>query len=427
MPEKPSNPLTIVALEVEGLKRIKAVRIKPNGSLVQITGKNRQGKTSILDGIWWALTGKSSREQTNPINDNAEEARVLLDMGEVIITRRFRKKKGSDEEITQDLTVTTAKGVKFDKPQTLIDSMLGALTLDPLEFQRSDKRKQFDLVKGLVPGVDFDAIAKADKVDREKREAIGRDMRRAQQAAAAISIPETMPEKPVDEESLADDLETALAHNVEIVTRQNRRSNAVKQIEENETRISLLAEELETLTARTAELKDALAKAAPLPDAIDIELLRSRHAEARAANKAFDDVTRKQTYRDEADDLEEQYNALTADIEKREKDKQTKIAAAKLPVEGLQVGDGEILLNGQPFDQGSDAEQLQASIALAMAANPQIRVIRIRDGSLLDSDARDWLEDLIERKGYQVWMERVAEGAPVGFVIEDGQVKEIVE
>jgi hypothetical protein len=75
--------------------------------------------------------------------------------------------------------------------------------------------------------------------------------------------------------------------------------------------------------------------------------------------------------------------------DKRNADKRAKIAAAMMPVDGIEFAEDEsILLSGLPFEQASDAEQLRASIAIAMAANPRLRVIRVRGGSLLEEDAQ---------------------------------------
>lgn len=81
-------------------------------------------------------------------------------------------------------------------------------------------------------------------------------------------------------------------------------------------------------------------------------------------------------------------------------------------------------LEGVPFGQASDAEQLRASIAIAMASNSKLRVIRVRDGSLLDADSMALLSDMADKKDFQVWIERVGEGA-TGFIIEDGHVKAV--
>lgn len=50
--------VTINKLEIENVKRIKAVKIEPSATgLTVIGGNNNQGKTSVLDSIAWALGG----------------------------------------------------------------------------------------------------------------------------------------------------------------------------------------------------------------------------------------------------------------------------------------------------------------------------------------------------------------------------------
>ena len=98
---------------------------------------------------------------------------------------------------------------------------------------------------------------------------------------------------------------------------------------------------------------------------------------------------------------------------------------AKLPVPGLELTEEEILLNGQPFNQGSDAEQLRVSIAVAGALNPRLRVIRVRDGSLLDAKSMAALSEYAEEHDLQVWVETVASNRQTAVVIEDGRVRSI--
>ena len=71
-----------------------------------------------------------------------------------------------------------------------------------------------------------------------------------------------------------------------------------------------------------------------------------------------------------------------------------------------------------------DAQQLRASVAIAMAANPKLRVIRVRDGSLLDERAMRLLAEMADAHDCQVWIERVDTSGSVGFVLEDGHLKE---
>ena len=116
--------------------------------------------------------------------------------------------------------------------------------------------------------------------------------------------------------------------------------------------------------------------------------------------------------------------SLTLAIEQIDEARVNALAAAEFPVPGLSIGeDGSCLYNGIPFDQVSDAERLTISVAIAMASNPKLRVIRIRDGSLLDDDAMARLAAMADKNDYQIWIERVDGSGTVGFVIEDGHIK----
>lgn len=419
---KPKSPLKIVCLQAENIKRLVAVEITPKGNVVQITGKNGQGKTSILDSIWWALAG-TKNIQAEPIHEGASKGRIRLDMGELIVERTFSKPKGKDK-VTTSLRVTGADGRDFNQPQSVLDSLLGALTFDPLAFSRGKPAEQFDALKRLVPGVDFDAIAEARQADFDRRTEIGRELKREQAAADAIAVPPNTPTTKVDEEALADELESALDHNAAIQNRKARRETAELTLTQGRTKIATMRDDLAQLEKEVAELEAKFAAAEPLPAAIDVEVLRARHREARENNAHVDAAARKREHQNKANHLQAQYDALTTRIEERDADKEAAIAEAKLPVDGLSFGDGEILLNGLPFEQASDAEQLRASIAIAMAMNPDLHVIRVRDGSLLDEDSMALVEEMASGRDFQIWVERVDSSGEVGFVVEDGHVRE---
>ena len=113
---------------------------------------------------------------------------------------------------------------------------------------------------------------------------------------------------------------------------------------------------------------------------------------------------------------------ITAAMESRTKQIANAMAEANMPIPGLSLTAGTVMLNGLPFDQASDAERLRASVAIAMAGNPQLRVIRIKDGSLLDDGGIQMIADLAKENDYQVWLERVDSTGKIGIVMEDGEV-----
>ena len=104
----------INALELENVKRIKAVKIDPTqNGLTIIGGDNNQGKTSVLDSIAWALGGDRREGSTIP-----PLLKVTLSNGIIV------ERKGKNSS----LKVTDPSGKKAG--QTLLDSFIEQLALN---------------------------------------------------------------------------------------------------------------------------------------------------------------------------------------------------------------------------------------------------------------------------------------------------------
>ena len=160
--------MKIISLQSEDVKRIKAVEIAPGdvAGVVEITGKNGQGKTSVLDSIWWALAD-AKHVQDDPIRAGAERAVIRLDLGKLVVTRTIRKTKAG--EVTTQLRVENEEGARFSKPQEMLDAMVAGLSFDPLAFTRKKPKEQFDALRVFVKDFDFDANAGRRKSAFEER------------------------------------------------------------------------------------------------------------------------------------------------------------------------------------------------------------------------------------------------------------------
>ena len=124
--------MKIIKLKAENVKRLKAVEITPTGAIVRVTGRNEQGKTSLLDAIWWALGG-TKNIQAKPIRKGALEASVELDLGKYIVSRRWTH-KGSYLHVRQ--RDEEGRPSPVSRPQDLLDGMLSKVAFDPLSFMR---------------------------------------------------------------------------------------------------------------------------------------------------------------------------------------------------------------------------------------------------------------------------------------------------
>ena len=407
--------MKVIRLEAENIKRLVAVDITPDGNLVEITGKNGQGKTSVLDAIWWALAGGGAI-QSQPIRKGEERARVKLDLGDLVITRVFNAQE--DGTFTTSVRVENADGARYPSPQAMLDSLVGALALDPLEFARQSARGQFEELKQLT-GLDFTALERANQTDFATRTVVNRRVRDLRAVAGTMTVPEDAPTERADEQELIDQLSDVSAYNDDIARRRANR-------ERGETRIEAIQAEITTLTAEMHDIQTRLAAAPALGEPMDSVAIAAQLDARRAANRVFAQWEDRQRILGQADLGDAEAKALTEAMDKREQSKREQIAAAAMPVEGLGFGDGFVTLAGQPFEQASDAEQLRASVAIAAAANPKLKVIRVRDGSLLDEDSMVLLAGFAAEHDLQVWVETVQSGRPGSIRIEDGKVAEVV-
>ena len=395
------------------------MEINPTTNVVQITGKNAQGKTSVLDSIWWALAGQANI-QTDPIRHGETKAFIRLNLGEIIITRTFTKSE--DGEITNKLKVENGAGAVFNKPQQMLDELLDSLSFDPLAFSRMTPKEKFNALRKFVPGVDFDAIETQNRLNYEDRQNVNRRSKELRAQIAGITIPADLPTAKIDEAALVNELSEVASFNAEIDARYVRRQDAAKLVESLTAKIDEYRKIIDKSEKEMNEVKSQLDSAPPLPDKKSVDTVKEKINQAKYANAMIGEAERKAKLEQEALGYEAKSELLTKSMEAREKEKLDKIAAANLPIPGMSFGDGIVLLNGVPFEQSSDAEQLRAGIVMAMANNPKLRVIRVRDGSLLDSDSMKLLEEIAAEKDFQVWIERVGSGN-VGFELENGTVK----
>lgn len=465
--------MKIISLRAENFKKLQAIEITPDGNFVQITGKNGQGKSSTLDAIWVALAGIGVAPK-KPIRKGAESAKIRLDLGEIKVTRHFKQVEGG--AFTTSLNVESADGARYPSPQKMLDSLIGALSFDPIAFIGMEPKDQFNYCRRFVPDVDFDALTRADMTDRSRRTEIGRLQTQEESAAVTIIVPVDTPEIEVDVTALTQELADAGSQNLAEQQRRGRYDVAVSKVSDLRSRAEgalaqieqdranrqqqcdreladidhqirqlqlrattvrseweqsikdnaeIFAEQARSANAEADALQAKIGASKPFDTPIDTTLLATKIEAARKTNLNVAKLIQRNKHASTAKTLKQQYDALTAQIAKRETDKRAAIAAAQFPVEGLTFGDGTVLLNGFPLDQASDAEKLRVSVALGMAANPKLQVVFIRNGSLLDEDGLRLVAEMAEARDCQVWIEKVASDGKVGIVLENGLIKAV--
>lgn len=424
----------IIRFEAENVKRIEAVQVTPDGNLIELTGRNGNGKSSILDAIFMALGGKSAIPH-KPIRDGEQSARVHLDLGDLKVTLKLTARE--DGTYAHVLIVESADGARYASPQNILDALVGALAFDPLEFTRMKAKDQFDTLRGFVLGFDFDANLRDRKEAFDTRTEVNRDLKNLKSQVAGIAVPEDTPDGEIDVTALTAELQQVGEHNASIEQRKANRERLADETVRCRAEADAhdvqaadyrrLAEEAEAkaveLRAKADDNDKRLAAAGPLPSQMDAADIRAKIDRANIVNAAVRDKVRRDRLIAEAHVLEQQSTSLTTEIERLDAVKATAIAGADMPIEGLGFADDYVTLNGLPFDQASSAEQLRASIAIAIATNPRLRVLIVRDGALLDSESMQIVAEMAEKNDVQVWIETVTSGRPSALVIEAGRIR----
>lgn len=399
----------IVKLQAENIKRLRAVEITPDGNIVRITGRNGQGKSSVLDAIAYALGGQAL-VPSKPIREGEKKARavVTLDNG-LTVERRFTE-RGTV------LEVKNADGAKYGSPQAMIDKMLGALTFDPLGFARAPAREQFETLRRLA-GIDTSKIDEGIKKLEAERPSLRAAMRREADVLASMPDDPEAPTERANVRALLDELEEVRRHNEQADRTERKRSDLRREIAALDEKIKRLEADKQQATADLMLL--------PMPaEPRDETAIRTRIDSAEEMNQRHAAAEKRREQEARATEATEAFEAIEARIQRGREKRAEAIAAATYPVPGLALGDGEVIFNEIPLSQASSAEQLRVSTAVAMAMNPELRVLRIQDGSLLDSTSLAAIAEMASANDYQVWIESVDETGTVGFVIEDGAVRD---
>ena len=400
--------MKIIELRAENVMRLKAVEITPDGTMQVIGGRNAQGKSAVLNAIWLALGGgKASKDISRPIRDGEEKASVRLDLGDLVVTRSWTRKGTS-------LKVENADGAQYKSPQGMLDALVGQLSFDPLAFTRLSPKEQREALLDLVD-VDIDAIDSEITGVYAERTSIGRQ-------GKSIGDVEVDDDLPTEETSAADIIQQIRAsqdlavRNAAALSRRETISNEIEKMESELQRIQQKIVHAKNLYLKADTECQALVKPA------DVESLEAKLDELESFNQKIRANNTARERKADQDRLRQQYAALTDRLTELDEQKATALASAKFPVQGLSFDDSGVLYNGLPLSQASSAEQIRVSLAMGMALNPKLRVLMIKDGSLLDADSMEAIKDQIAEKGWQLWLERVGDADQGAVIIEDGQV-----
>lgn len=404
-------------LEIENVKRVKAVKIEPTSNgLTIIGGRNNQGKSSVLDAIAWALGGNKHRP-SQPEREGSVTPpylHIVLSNGLVV----ERKGKNSD------LKVIDPNGQKHG--QQLLDSFVEELALDLPKFMNANNKEKANILLRII-GVG-DQLFELERKEQElynQRHAIGQIADQKAKFAKEQPYYPDAPKEPVSAADLIKKQQEILARNGENQRKRMRVQQIQAEFEQQGKEVARLMAMLNAAQEKYNQLQQDLAIAQK--DAQD--LVDESTAELEESIRQIDEINRKvranldkEKAEEDAREYSRQYEALTKEIESIRKQKIDLLANANLPLPGLSVQDGELIYNGQKWDNMSGSEQLKVATAIVRRLKPQCGFVLIDKLEQMDLDTLREFGQWLEQEGLQAIATRVSTGDECSIIIEDGYV-----
>lgn len=410
--------IKINKLEIENVKRIKAVKIEPTASgLTIVGGNNNQGKTSVLDSIAWALGGEKYRPSQPQREGSTIPPTLHITLNNGLVVER----KGKNSS----LKVTDPSGNKGG--QQLLNEFVEQLALDlPKFMEASGREKAQTLLKIIGVG---DQLAELDREENElynQRRAIGQI---ADQKEKFAKEQPYYPEAPKDLISPSE----LIRQQQEILARNGENQRKRDQVETLQEQVSLLQDQIKEKERQLAELNEefehtfqnltiAKKSAKNLRDESTAELEESL-ANIEEINRKVRANMDKDKAEEDALDYRNQYNSLTAEIDKIRRAKTDLLQSAELPLPQLSVKDGELIYKGQQWDNMSGSDRLKVSTAIVRKLNSKCGFVLLDKLEQMDMQTLNEFGQWLEQEGLQAIATRVSTGDECSIIIEDGYVK----
>ena len=411
--------MKINKLEIENVKRVKAVKVEPaaNG-LTIIGGNNNQGKTSVLDSIAWALGGDKYR----PTQAQREGSVVAPYLKVVMSNGLVVERKGKNS----DLKVLDPTGKKSG--QQLLNEFVEQLAIDlPRFMEASDKEKADTLLKIIGVGDKLSELERQEKELYNSRHAIGQIADQKEKFAKEMPYYPDVPKDLISPSELIRQQQEILARNGENQRKRAMASQLEIQCNLLAARIGRAEEELiklrEEFQTTQANLDIARKDTSDLIDESTFEL-ENNIKNIDAINVKVRSNLDKEKAEEDAKQFRERYNTLSVEIDSVRLQKTELLKGADLPLPGLSVEDGKLTYHGFQWTNMSGSEQLKVATAIVRKLNPQCGFVLLDKLEQMDLNTLNEFGAWLESEGLQAIATRVSTGDECSIIIEDGYAVE---
>lgn len=405
----------IASLEIENIKRVKAVHITPAAEgLTVIGGKNNQGKTSVLDAIMWILGGERYRPSEPHREGSATPPYGKITLSNGIVVER----KGKNS----DLKVIDSTGNKGG--QQLLNEFISQFALDLPKFMNSGNKDKAQILLQII-GVG-DKLYHLEKQEEEiynQRHTIGQIANQKKKFADELTIYPDVPKELIS----ASDL---IMQQQEILARNGENQRKREQLFQLEQRNEQLQKQIEQLMFEQAKVKSDIEIAKKSAEDLydeSTEELEKNIADIEEINRKIRVNLDKEKAEEESAGYQKQYDDLTSKLNDVRNEKIKLLDNADLPLPELSVEDGELTYKGYKWDNLSGSDQMKVATAITRKLNPKCGFVLLDKLEQMDTDTLQEFGQWLEEEGLQAIATRVSQGAECSIIIEDGYSKENIE
>ena len=430
--EKKQDGLRILKAEIENFKNIDYNELQIDGRSMVIAGKNEAGKSSLIQAL--VSPFNSTFTPLEPIKEGEERGKLEITIGGELegepikykVSTYFTPGNKKGRLVLEDSQGNKIKGGE----KTFLDSIIGDISFDIMKFvdlsvtdngKRSagGSKQQVEMVKSILPIETLKKLAKLDHERVEKYDArteVNRDVKFYKNKIEASEFSQEEIETYSEEKSVEDIQESIKKANKfneshsQCVDFKNsfaeKEENQKDYISDLEESLMLAKEELSKLQSKNVEVDAFLEKHPNKKDvsALEESLTNLSTFNTKVARVKELDQT-KATLKDNEDKVESLTDRITAiDAEKKEI-----FANADMPVKGLAFDDEGVTYKGLPLCETNQPTStiLGVGARIAMALNPNLRLIVVKRGESLDKDRMNALLKICNDKGYQLLIEKV--------------------
>lgn len=422
--------MKIKNIEIKNFKNIRTAEITFGDLITKVSGKNWAGKSSIYDAIRTALLGKAyvwkwlSAEKLITQGETQSEIKVKLEATDkTIVIRRKINEKG-------DMYLEAVDSEANKLLQKDIDALCSMYAVDPLEFTRLSPKDQFQLVQKAtgLNTTDIDAEYELAYNTRAGANAVYKSLETQLKAMWDVKMVDR-----VNTQELSTELQEINAHNQKAVEIENRINNWSIYIDRIVKEKSDLENQLQEIMAKIDKKESEKIEAEKTLELLKVELMTfdkkdpqsilDKLAAADSINTSAEKWTKYSDLKWQVQVAETKAIQLDTQVKEISDRKKKMIASANMPLDEMEISEKDwVIVKWIPFGQYSTAQQIIMACKIATATNPEIKLIGIKDWSLLDEDTMKKLEDFADECGYQFYLERVGEEVD-WLVIRDGEIQ----